>query len=332
MTMTKISMVKKFLLLALILSSFMGYAQSGKKPVSVIFDTDMGPDYDDVGAITLLHAFADKGEANILATIASTKYDGVGAVLSVLNTYFKRPDLPIGVPRGYALTLRDVQHWSDTLIAKYPHAIKRNEDAMDAVELYRKVLAQQPDNSVTIITVGFLTNISNLLQSKPDKYSPLSGAELVNKKANKLVSMAGKFPSGKEFNVAEDAKASIHAFKNFKKPIILSGFEIGEKIKTGLPLINNNQIKNSPVKDVFRISIPLDVEDKEGRMSWDQSAVLVGVRGAEPFYKLDCGAMTVKEDGSNGWDPKGKGHCRLVEAQPSTVVQKVINDLMMHQP
>src|SRR5688572_29379947 len=77
-----------------------GFAQD--KPVNVIFDTDMGPDYDDVGAITLLHAFADQGEANILATMASTKYEGVAAVLNVLNTYFKRPDLPIAVPKGQA--------------------------------------------------------------------------------------------------------------------------------------------------------------------------------------------------------------------------------------
>ena len=47
------------------------------KPVPVIFDSDMGPDYDDVGAITLLHAFADSGYINILATVASTKYEGV---------------------------------------------------------------------------------------------------------------------------------------------------------------------------------------------------------------------------------------------------------------
>jgi inosine-uridine nucleoside N-ribohydrolase len=292
----------------------------------------MGPDYDDVGAITLLHAFADKGEALILATIASTKYEGVGPVLNVLNTYFQRPEIPIGVPRGYALTLRDVQHWSDTLLSKYPHELKSNAEALDAVELYRKVLALQPDSSVTIVTVGFLTNISNLLQSQPDKYSPLPGRELIKQKVKSMVSMAGKFPSGKEFNVEEDAKASIYVFKNFPKPIILSGFEIGQKIKTGIPLIQNEKIKNSPVKDVFRISIPLDAEDKNGRMSWDQTAVLVAVRGHRPYYKLECGAMTVNNDGSNGWDPKGKGHCRLVEAQSPATVQKIINDLMMHQP
>ena len=62
---------------------------------SVIFDSDMGPDYDDVGAITLLHAFADSGYINILATVASTKYEGVAAVFNVLNTYFRRPELLI---------------------------------------------------------------------------------------------------------------------------------------------------------------------------------------------------------------------------------------------
>jgi pyrimidine-specific ribonucleoside hydrolase len=307
-------------------------AQTAKKPVPVIFDTDMGPDYDDVGAIAMLHAFADNGEAQILATIASTKYEGVGPVLSVLNTYFERAMLPIGVPRGNASILRDTQHWSDSIIAKYPHLIRSNDQTTDAVELYRKILAAQPDNSVTLITVGFLTNISNLLQSKADDYSPLSGIDLVNKKVNKLVSMAGKFPKGKEFNVHIDANASRYVVANFKKPIILSGFEIGVKIKTGIPLINNNSIKESPVKDVFRISIPLAKEDSEGRMSWDETAVLVAVRGIEPFYKLSCGAMVVAPDGSNTWNPNGRGHCYLIENQPYTAVQKIINELIMHQP
>jgi len=321
------------LTLLFILSFAIGsFSQAVKKPVPVIFDTDMGPDYDDVGAIAMLHAFADKGEATILATIASTKYENVGPVLSVLNTYFKRSMLPIGVPRGDASVLRDTQHWSDSLVAKYPHLYRSNDDTMDAVALYRKILAAQPDNSVTLITVGFLTNISNLLQSKSDDYSPLSGADLVQKKVNKLVSMAGRFPSGKEFNVHIDTKASRYVFANFKKPIILSGFEIGVKIKTGIPLIQDAQIKDSPVKDVFRICIPLDAEDREGRMSWDETAVLVAVRGIEPFYKLSCGAMVVAQDGSNTWNSSGRGHCRLVENQSPATVQKIINELIMHQP
>src|SRR4051794_7552689 len=99
-------MIKYLFLSFFLFSSLIMNAQS-HKPLPVIFDTDMGPDYDDVGAITLLHAFADSGKAKILATIASTKYEGVAAVLNVFNTYFKKPGIPIGVPKGDALTLKD---------------------------------------------------------------------------------------------------------------------------------------------------------------------------------------------------------------------------------
>ncbi|MEO8862019.1 MAG: nucleoside hydrolase [Ginsengibacter sp.] len=298
----------------------------------VISDTDMGPDYDDVGAITLLHAFADSGKIKILATIASTKYEGVAAVLNVLNSYFKKPTIPIAVPRGNALTQKDWQHWTDTLIANYPHAINHNSEVPDAVELYRKILSKQPDNSVTVITVGFLTNISNLLQSAPDKYSPLNGSALARKKIKQLVCMAGKFPEGYEFNVKEDAAASKYVFEHWQKPLLFSGFEIGQKIKSGLPLINNNSIQNSPVKDVFRICIPLAKEDSMGRMSWDETAVLVAVAGYRPFYMVRKGTIKVKDDGKNEWDPQGNKQFYLIENKPPADVQQLINSLIMHQP
>jgi inosine-uridine nucleoside N-ribohydrolase len=304
-----------------------------QKPVNVIFDTDMGPDYDDVGAITLLHYYSSVGKANILATMASTKYERVGPVLSVLNTYFKKPDIPIGVPRVDASPLSDWQKWSDTLVAKYPHKLKSNSDAPDAVALYRQVLAKQPDNSVIIVTVGFFNNIAGLLMSTGDEYSSLSGAELVDKKIIKMVSMAGRFPSGQEFNMDEQAASTKYVFDNWKKPVIFSGYEIGAKINTGLPLINDRSIINSPVKDVFRIAIPKAKEDAKGRMSWDQTAVLVAVEGNKPYYKLQQGKVIIAADGSNNWTNNPKGNqSYLVQIVPPQQVQDVINKLMLYQP
>jgi inosine-uridine nucleoside N-ribohydrolase len=321
---------KVWLIVLFCLSTLLIHAQS-EKIKAVIFDTDMGPDYDDVGAITLLHAFADSGKVKILATIASTKYEGVAAVLNVLNTYFKRPSIPIGVPKEKAITQKDWQHWTDTLLTNYPHSINNNNEVPDAATLYRKILAQQRDKSVTIITVGFLTNIANLLQSKPDQYSVLTGTDLVNKKVEQLVCMAGKFPSGNEFNIREDAMASKYAFEHWPGPVLLSGFEIGQKIKTGLPLINNKAIINSPVKDVFRISIPMAKEDSAGRMSWDETAVVVAVNGYKPYYKLTTGRIIINEDGTNAWSNDGALHAYLVEDRPSSEVQYLINKLIMHQ-
>jgi pyrimidine-specific ribonucleoside hydrolase len=307
-------------------------AQKKVKPVPVIFDSDMGPDYDDVGAIAMLHAFEDSGYAKILAMVASTKYEGVAAVFDVFNTYFKKPDILIGVPKGKALSLKDFQHWSDTVLARYPHSIQSNDEAPDAVEVYRKTLASQPDKSVTIVTVGFLTNLSNLLQSKADKYSSLDGKQLVKKKVRQLVCMAGRFPSGGEFNVNQDPPSSQNVYVNWPTSVILSGFEIGQKIHTGIPLVNNTAITNSPVKDVFRISIPLDKQDSAGRMSWDETAVLVAVRGYKPWYKTEEGKMIVADNGNNTWDTAKKGHARLIEAVSPAIVEGIINTLMQHQP
>lgn len=302
------------------------------KPIKIIFDTDMGPDYDDVGAMALLHAFADQGKVDILATIASTNYEGVGGVLDVLNTYFERPDLPIGIPTGEAIAQKDWQHWTDTLLTNYPHSLRRNAEAPDAVELYREILAAQPDESVTLITVGFLTNISNLLQSTADEYSPLSGVELVQKKVVKLISMAGKFPEGSEFNVNQDPKASQVVVSQWPNIIIYSGFEIGEKIHSGIPLISNKKIVHSPVKDVFALAIPMSKLDKNGRMSWDQTAVWVAAMGYEKYFELEEGEMKVLDDGSNTWDIAGKGQFRLMGKENLKTLEKEINDLMMHQP
>ena len=331
-----IIMTRIFIILIICcLSRFYASSQNTSKPLPIIFDTDIGPDYDDVGAMALLHAFADKGECTILATVASNKYKFTGPVLDIINTYFKRPSLPIGVVRGNAADIGAVQKWDSLLVAKYPHDLLNNSQAEDALALYRRLLSEAKDNSVTIVTVGFFTNMSNLLNSAPDKFSSLNGKELIRKKVKQLVSMAACFDNRmgafKEFNVKIDAPASQNVFDNWPGIIVFSGFEIGANIFTGLP-IKNSAITNSPVKDVFAWSIPLDPQDKNGRMSWDETAVLVAVRGAGTYYDLVEGKIISKPDGSNGWNSNGKGHYYLKVKMPVADITKLIDGLIMHQP
>ncbi len=89
----------------------------------IIFDTDIGPDYDDVGAIVLLHALADSGACTIFGTIASNQSPYIAANLSVLNTWFNRPNLPIAVVSGNAVNLTAWQKWDSAIAADYPHSI-----------------------------------------------------------------------------------------------------------------------------------------------------------------------------------------------------------------
>jgi inosine-uridine nucleoside N-ribohydrolase len=302
------------------------------KAVRVIFDTDLGPDYDDVGALAFLHAMADSGKAEILATVSSNKHELVAPSIDVINTYFGRGDIAIGAPKTNGVTLGSSQHWADSIVEKYPHTIKSTTEALDAVDIYRRNLNDEPDSSVTIVTVGFLTNLSNLLKSGPDNISPLTGNELVIRKVKRLVSMAGWFPEGKEFNIFMDSTASKYVYENWPGEIIFTGFEIGSVIHTGLKLIKS-EVQNSPVKDVFRISIPLSAEDKDGRMSWDETAVLIGIYGAEGFFDTVRGKIIINTNGANTWvnNPDGK-HLYVVQKMPIPQISEFIEARMMHQP
>jgi inosine-uridine nucleoside N-ribohydrolase len=290
----------------------------------------MGPDYDDVGALTVLHALADSGEAKILATVASNMYANAVPCIEALNVYFKRPDIPLGAPRkGPDIIDRRFgdNYWAEALPARYPHKVKSSADAPDAVQVYRRILSSQPDTGVIIITTGFFTNLAALLQSPPDRFSDLDGKALVKKKVRRLVSMAGSFPQGREFNVFVDSVASVAVFNEWPTPVLLSGFQTGEAILTGLRLVATD-VRNNPVRDVFDMCLKVDVN---GRCSWDQTAVLVGVRGPQKYFGTVKGRMTVLPNGNNTWqdDPNGP-HEYLVWKMPQEQLTRLIEDLMMH--
>jgi inosine-uridine nucleoside N-ribohydrolase len=144
--------------------------------------------------------------------------------------------------------------------------------------------------------------------------------------------MAGRFPEGREFNIFIDSTSSEYVFNEWPGEVIFTGFEIGSKIFTGLRLISSD-IKNSPVKDVFRISIPLSKEDRNGRMSWDETAVLIAVYGPELCFETRRGKILVKSNGSNSWEdsPEGK-QFYVIQKMPVSEIEKFIEDRMMHQP
>ena len=329
-----ISMARKFHLpfIFLWLMTTQLYAQ--QHPIPVILDTDIAGDYDDVGAMALLHAFADKGEAKILAVISSNAFETTVPTISVLNTYFKKPHIPIGVTKRAKPNELCQQQWAQAIIAKYPHNIRANQQATEAVALYRRILAQQPDHSVTLITIGFFTNLADLLNSKADQYSALTGRQLVKQKIKQLVAMATSLApgktSGREYNVYIDAAASQRAFAQWETPVILSPFEVGEQVRTGIPLIKNNAIHNSPVKDAFQIALTRD-KDTIGRMSWDQTAVFAAVRGIQPWFKTREVNLRIEKDGTNTLIP-GNRFTLLELTDQATALQKAIEELMHHQP
>ena len=302
--------------------------------VRLILDTDLGPDYDDVGAMALMHALADSGQVQILATLSSNADERVVPCIEVLNAYFNRPEIPVGAtksPTAVSLTTWHKDKWIDALPAHHPHPTAKTSDAPDAVAVYRQVLSQQPDSSVVICTIGFLTNLKELLRSEGDTYSSLSGKELVSRKVKRLVAMAGSFPQGREFNVYSDLESSKVVAEEWPTEIIFSGFEIGEKVLTGKKLVAMSA-EHSPVREAFAMSFAEG--DPDGRMSWDQTAVLVAIKGYAPYFDVEYGHFQLSgSDGNNSWEVNPQGpHARLLFRMIPSQITELIEGYMMHQP
>ena len=201
-------------------------------------------------------------------------------------------------------------------VAKFPHDLETS-DAPSALDVYRKALAEQPDGSVTIISVGFVNNLSDLLDAEP---------ELVSKKVKELVIMAGLNNDG--FNLGHGkhnlSEASQNVIENWPTPLIISS--LGGGVHSGVAL------KDAPEANPVREGFYKYFEDSyKGRSSWDELAVLYGVRGVGTIFE-------VKNEGTgslrNGyvWNMKPGYRMYLEQKIPDSSFVKIVDDLMMVPP
>ena len=172
--------------LILILSFLTFLLSLSSSVVQLIIDTDMDFDVDDVGAVCAAHAMADKGEAEIIAIVHDAGYPkGIGAV-SVLNHYYGRDEIPLGAFKG-KFGAETAGVYIDDLVDNWESPIKHYDQVKDAVEVLRAALASAEDQSVVISSVGFLTNIANLLSSPGDDISESTGYDLVRNKVGSYI-------------------------------------------------------------------------------------------------------------------------------------------------
>ena len=330
----RISLISFLLLLLFFVSQ--SYSQSH---VKIIFDTDMWGDCDDVGALAVLNALCDLGEAEILAVVTNHRIPSnasAGAV-DAINTYYGRPDVPIGTYKGDPLLFRSKRSpFSAILKDSFPNDAELNDLMPDALDVYRMILSSQPDSSVVICSVGALSNLSDLLNSGPDQHSKLKGVDLVRRKVNRLVIMGGEYPrsSRPEYNTRLDPASTATVAIHWPGEIIWQGFEVGYAIYTGAEL--KQAPPENPVRRAYELRPFRDLKAiDQGKPSHDQAAVLIAVRGVEPeLWKLSPpGYVVVDSEGNTEWRPRPEGNHHYVSIKPHpTRLEKIIGELMSVPP
>jgi inosine-uridine nucleoside N-ribohydrolase len=305
---------------------------STTKP-KVIFDTDIAEDVDDVGAMAVLHALADKGEIDILGMMVSMPVDYGAPALDAINTYFKRPNIPIG-------TLRDSQDaagagnllvYNKALATSFPNDLKHADNAPNAVELYRKLLAGQPDQSVVIITVGPLTNLYHLMRSRSDKYSGLNGSALIKKKVRHFIMAGGKLPYGTSYNFRLSPEKSEFVINNWPTERWLVPNELGDNVLTG-----SETLSRTPSTSPIHMAYSLYKKAHPGwqfRPSWDQMAVYIAARPNDRLFKINSLGSVSASGAYIRWSAMPNKNHFWFQSNASTEARRsVIEQLMMHQP
>ena len=305
-----------------------GYVGEWPEPddvTNIIFDSDMGPDCDDPGALAMLHTYANRGKVNILAAMCSTGSVYGAPCIDAINTYYGRPDIPVGTLKGNDSFLANQTSFNKYIAENYPNDTYGGHSAPDAVDLYREILAAQPDDSVVVICVGPQSNLYNLLLSPPDEHSELTGKQLVEQKVKLLSTMAGAFPSGGEWNAQQDGTATKYVAENWNTPVMYSGFEIGRDLYPGAR--RSEMESDNPVKyayDTFTNST------NYGREGWDLTSVLYAVEGLADYWNMKRGTVEFTSGGNNTFDQNSYGnHAYLVKKMNPTAVCTVIDELFV---
>lgn len=303
---------------------YLSILSAGAQPVKIILDTDIDSDVDDVGALAMLHTFADHHAIDILGIIVTSDDKHAPLCADAINHYFSRPDIPIGVQKG--ISLKAFSKYTRQIGEEFAHSLTSYEDAEEATALYRRLLSSQPDSSVVIITIGHLTNLRNLVESEPDQYNNLSGIDLIKRKVKLWSCMGGMFPEGKEANFYRPDPASTKiCVEKWPVQVVFAGWEIGNKIITGGAYLSKLLSSSSPVWRAYQL-----YNNFQGRQSWDQAAILYAISSSNDYWNVKKeGHCVVEEDGSNKWvQGRSDNQGYLVEKMNPDEVAKTIDALM----
>lgn len=265
------------------------------KEATVIFDTDMCGDVDDVGALFLLLSASKKYGFNIGGIAVNVNSDNEYPAIMALLEERGMTDIQVGVYDGENPESGNYAPYVEFLAAQY----KGERKSTTAADIYEKVLSEAEDASVVVVSVGFFNNINRARKKNVD---------LFDRKVRTVVAMAGRFDDElgfPEFNIREFADDSKEFIENFGGEMIFGGFEIGYQAMTDL----RNVYKDSLLPQAYEIYT-------EGRMlreSWDPLTVDFAINGENEYYALSKrGKVSVLDDRSTCFIPCEDGNCRYI--------------------
>lgn len=306
-----------------------------KAAESFIIDTDFSSDLDDALAISLAMYYQDQGLVDIKGVaLECTSVRGAWAMNALLQAH-GYPEIPVAVDSEWGIPINSKYHLN---MSNYPH----DEDyCSGTVQFYRKMLSRATE-PINIITLGQVITLKRLLDSSPDAYSPLTGAELIQQKVNKLYILgckeSGK-PENNMFYVGENygnnkwygtqaaGEAGAFIAKNWPTEVVFITAEQGGVFNTGFFFKKNDSAGNDILT---RAMIDQGYADL-GCRSFDTFAILAATAdsaGELNKYNISSkrGIMSINADGSSSWVNSSRGRHRKLQKKTADEYYAILID------
>lgn len=294
-------------------------------PHKVIIETDMGNDIDDALALAVALKAANNNELELLAVGCHKMSETPAKYVDIVNTYYGQPQ----VEAAMSLTpVKETSSYTDYTQAPSAMGFAESKGGVypEPVALYRKILAEAEDGSITFVSLGFGTTLAQLLDSPADEISPFTGKELVAKKVRTLSIMAGSYGEKKraEYNVVNDIPAMKKVFAEWPGEIVQNPFEIGKQVMfPGSEVENNLGWEGlNPVVEGYKLYRPMPYD----RPSWDILSVIYILK-PELFTKSVPGTVTVDDEGYTYFEPSAEGKHIVLSAtidQPQALKEYMV--------
>lgn len=313
-----------------------------RPPLRVIFETDLGNDIDDALALDMLYKYADRGEVRILGIVSNKEDVWTARFIGLTNRWYGYPHIPVGMVEKSPVRNKPAPAYTQQVCEMtvngrpaFGYKTGKAKRIPEATRLYRKLLAAQPDTSVVIVSVGFSTNLARLLDTQADRYSPLTGQELVARKVRLLSVMAGDFRARpkKGFNVVNDIPSAQKVFTRWPSPLVMLPYEAGLAVRYPASSIENDfgWTEHHPLVEAYKrySRMPYD------RPSWDLLSVLYAVEPDGGWFTLSpAGRLTVGDDSHIRFIPESTGRHRYLTIPPERTepVRNRLTELVTRPP
>ena len=301
----------------------------------VIYDTDLGSSTDDLFALEMLYRYEDEGRCKLLGVVVDREGERNAAFADVMNTYFGHGDVPVGLVRDGIKNPKvwiDYAHVADTKDGEgqpmFSRSIADYSSLPDGYVLYRRLLAAQPDRSVSIVSVGFVTCLAQLLTSGADAYSSLSGVELVRRKVKCIYLQGGVFGEAVEpdFNFAQGITFAKTFFQLWPQEVdmVFSPMEAGQDVEyTPEQVIADVSWTDAhPIKQVY-----MQCDCNTGQRMWDVMPVVQAVEGDAMFSLSGRGTVVLDDLAETIFTPSATGNIRYqlpgTEAWAAQMLEKI---------